>query len=66
MKGCGALITERQRKRRQLVAGFDFTVSVPERVSTPRAVADAGRQALIVQARSDVGGADADSGLGAR
>jgi len=44
----------------------DFTVSVPESVSTLRAVADAGTQALIVHARSDVGGADADSGLRAR
>ena len=28
-KGCGPLIAERQRKSRQPVAGFDFTVSVP-------------------------------------
>jgi hypothetical protein len=59
VKGCGPLITERQRKRRQPVAGFDVTVSVPESVNTLRAVADAGTQALIVQARSDVGGPSA-------
>jgi hypothetical protein len=36
------------------VAGFDCTFPVPKSVRTLRAVADAGTQALIVQARPDV------------
>lgn len=41
---------EARRTGRQPVAGFDFTFSPPKSVSTLWAVADAGTQALIVQA----------------
>ena len=41
---------ENARGRRRAVAGFDYTFSVPKSVSTLWAVADAGTQALIVQA----------------
>ena len=57
---------EGQRNSRQPVAGFDCTLPVSKSVSPLRPVADAGTQALIVQARHDVGGGYADSGLGAR
>jgi TrwC relaxase len=45
------------------VAGFDFTFPAAKSVSRMRAVADAGTQALIMQAHCDAGGGYADSGL---
>lgn len=41
---------ERVRGSRRVVAGYDYTFSVPKSVSTLWAVADAGTQALIVEA----------------
>lgn len=41
---------EKQRKRPRMVAGFDYTFSVPKSVSVLWAVADGGTQALIGQA----------------
>ena len=63
VKGCGPLITERQRKSRQPVASSLHLSGAQEREHAVGG-ADAGTQALIVQAHPDVGGAYTDSGLG--
>ena len=50
------LLRSRPRSRRtvqQGVAGFDYTFSVPKSVSAVWGVADAGTQALIVEAHHD-------------